>query len=600
MKIHTFLTRQFGIMATCCLLAAPWATADFIAPTDQAPFRTDQLPIDTGAMKQLADDLTILCASIPTDSAEHLRHAAQFLAICRAIDPTNRYANDLLEKLEEGKSGYGAGSVILNETKTRVWRAHSWLASDEAGKQGNILGLCLGDTLAKMDPQHPSAASHKNERGAWNNWVAPVEKFAPPTEPKIADVPDSSSEEIPPVDTPEEKGDDVKDIAFKRQSAVIHSPFWIYMEETSSYVLKLTPVTLSTWTDNEHERFRYHLKNFDEERIRPILKSINISSVERLKEKYKGLPRGGVVELNLPEKDVYSIRRNGEALSAATVVLAAAAISGDEPTGIVIGIVREDGTLAMPNNPWELLRSLSAAAPSRIVLPAEAAELLTSFLVMDDLSLFMKHDIFLAKNLDELIAFSKKTPDATTAAAMANFASIREKATPSIGPFVSNQFVRGRLETIAAASPQYASAQYLLVQARGKRPTQFSEKALAHQLRAALTPFDDMMRFDNEDDRHRINATLVQSIHDTSRAMLDPLDRMVASTERPLYNEALELSNAARTLSRAIKKVADRGFDEENFGFHNKSLSETSESIRKDYPAIQRKIARILGEKVEE
>lgn len=600
MKTIPFLPRPLGIIAACCLFTAPWAAADFIAPTDQAPFRTDQLPIDTDAMKQLADDLSILCSSLPTDRAEHLRHSAQFLAIARAVDPSNRYVDDLIEKLEEGNSAHGPGSVILNETKARVWSTHSWLASDEAGKNGNILALCLGDTLAKIDPQHPSAAAYKNERGAWNNWVAPVEAFAPSDKPEIAVVPDTPSEETPDTAPSPEETNDGKEVAFKRQSAVIQSPLWMYVEETSSYVLKLAPVSLSTWTDNEHDRFRYHLKNFDEDRIRPILKSINSSTVPRFEEKFGGLPRGGVVELSLPEKDIYSIRRNGEALSAAAAVLASASISGDEPTGIVIGIVREDGKLALPPNAWELIRSLSSAPSSRIVLPADSTELLLGLLVMDDLAFFMKHDIFFAKDLNELIAFSKKSPDAATSASLASFAAVREKATPSIGPFVSNPAVRTRLETIVAASPQYASAQLLLVQSRGKRPTYLSEKALAHQLRAALTPFDEITRLDTDDDRHRINATLVQSIHDSSRAMLDPMDRMVASTERPLYNEAMALSNAARTLARAIKKVSDRGFDEENIRFHNKSLYETSDIIRKTLPEMQRKIANILGEKVED
>lgn len=595
MKTITFLPRQLGILTSCFFLAAPWATARFIEPSDQPPFRRDQLPIDAESMTQLADDLTILCSTLSSDRAEQRRHAAQFLAICRAIDPANRIASSLLEKYQEGQTPHGPGSVILNETKSRVWNTYSWLASDEAGKHGNTLALCLGDTLAKLDREHPSAASFKNERAPWTNWVAPLDEFSELDEPQIADVPDSPTEDPTPQEQPDENGI----VGFKRNSAVVHSPFWMYIEENRSYVLKLTPVSLATWTDSEYEGFRYHLKNFDVDRIRPILKAINISTVPRFEKQFSGLPRGGVVDLSLPEKDVYSIRRNGEALSAAAAVLAAASLSGDEPTGIVIGIVREDGTLALPNNSWDLIRSLTSAPPSRIVLPMDATDLLTGLLVMDDLAFFMKHDIFLAKDLDELIAFSKKTTDATTTESLTNFTAIREKATSTIGPFVNNPAVRTRLETIAAASPRYASAQYLLIQARGNRPSQFSEKALAHQLRAALAPFDDMMRYDNEDDRHRINSTLVQSVHDSSRAVLDPLDRMVASKDRPLYNEVLTLSNSARTLARAIKKVSDRGFEVENFGFHNKSMIETTDSIRKDLPALQNKIARILGEKVE-
>ena len=579
------------------LLTAPRAEAVFIAPTDNAPFRRDQLPIDVETMKQLSSQLATLCASLNSGDPGQQRAAAQFLALAQALDPVNRQAQDMLEQYSTEKTPLAPGTPVLTLAKTRAWRTQSWLASDEAGADGKSLALCLGDVLAKVDPEHPSAAAYKTEQGKWTEWVAAADQFAKKEEPSIADNDDKSEEEEMP--DKEKEGDENNDnpIAFALKSASVSSPLMIYNETTKAYDLKLLPVSLSTSIDEEHEEFRYHFKDVDEERIRPALLAINKSTVPWLKETFHGLPRGGVVTLALPPREIYSTRRNGENISAAAAVLAAASLSGQEPTGVVIGIVQPDGKLALPANGWQLIRSLSSAPATRIVLPKSSADLLLGLLTLDDLAFFMKHDVMLADNIEELIALSKKTPDANLAAALSNFAGIREKATSTIGPFVANQFVRGRLETIAAAMPNYASAQYLLIQARGKRPTQLSDKVTAHEIRMALAPLQSLVELYRDDDEDtEPTFAQMQSAHESCRAALDPLDRLIASTEREIYGEAIDLANTARTLSRAIKKVKDKGYDDDIKGFHDKSLSESASTLRKGLPDIDRKIGRILGE----
>lgn len=596
MKADSVISHLLAALAIGLLFAAPRAKADFIAPTDNAPFRRDQLPIDKETMQQLASQLSTLCATLDSEDPAQLRSAAQFLALAQALDPVNRQAQDMLEQYSKEKTPVAPNANDLTLAKTRAWRTQSWLASDEAGADGKSLALCLGDVLAKVDPEHPSAVAYKSEQGNWTEWVAAADRFAKKAEPELADNGDKPEEDMPDKEKPDSDPDD-KEIAFALKSASVSSPVMIYNEGTKSYDLKLLPVTLSTWIDEEHEEFRYHFKDLDEERIRPALLAINKSTVPWLKEKFNGLPRGGVVTLALPPREIYSVRRNGENISAAAAVLAAASLSGQEPTGVVIGIVQPDGKLTLPTNGWQLIRSLSSAPPSRVVLPKSSAELLLGLLSLDDLGFFMKHDVLLADNIEELVALSKKTPDAAVAAALSNFAGIREKATTSLGPFVTNQFVRGRLETIAAAMPNYASAQYLLIQARGKRPTQLSEKVLAHELRMALTPLKSLVDLYGDDDEDtEPSSTQMQAAHESCRAALDPLDRLIGSTERQIYGEAIDLANTARTLSRAIKKVKDKGYDEDIKGFHDKSLSESVSTLRKGLPDIERKIGRILGE----
>jgi hypothetical protein len=600
MKANTAFSHLLTAICIALLFSAPRAEAVFIAPTDHAPFRRDQLPIDKETMQQLSSQLATLCATLDAEDPAQQRTAAQFLALAQALDPVNRQAQDMLDQYSKEEAPAPPRSNDLTLAKTRAWRTQSWLASDEAGADGRSLSLCLGDVLAKVDPEHPSAAAYKSEQGKWTEWVAAADRFAKKEEPALADNGETSEEKMPDKEKEDDQNTD-KEVTFALKSASISSPVMIYNEDSKDYDLKLLPVSLSTSIDEAHKEFRYHFKDVDENRIRPVLLAINKSTVPWLEGKFNGLPRGGVVNLALPPKEIYSVRRNGENISAAAAVLAHASLSGQEPTGIVIGIVQPDGKLALPTNGWQLIRSLSSAPPSRIVLPKSCAELLLGLLSLDDLAFFMKHDVLLADNIDDLVAYTKKTPDAALAAALSNFAGIREKATSSIGPFVTNQFVRGRLESIATAMPNYASAQYLLIQAKGKRPSQLSDKVVAHELRAALAPLKSLVDlYDDNDDKTWPSHVQMQAAHESCRAALDPLDRLIASSDRQIYGEAIDLANTARTLSRAIKKVSDKGYDDKNKGFHDKSLTESIDTLKQGVPDIDRKIGRILGEPASE
>lgn len=612
MKANSHASRLSHLIAVMLLVSTSWTSAAFVAPTDSAPFRRDQLPIDVETMKRLSNHLVVLCASLDVENnPKQQRTAAQYLALAQSLDPVNRETTDLLDTYSNEKSPNKPDTFQVSTAKTQAWRIQSWLASDESGNDGKALALCLGDVLAQVDPDHRAASAHKTELGKWNQWVAGLEEFKKNNEPEITeleiaqhnDLSSSAKEEEKKEAEPEtgkEEPSHDREVAFVRDKGMITSPLWIYREQTQDYILKLTPVSLHTWINHDHEEFIYHVKGVDEEKIHRHLVAINKSTVPWLREKNRGLPRGGVVDLSMPGNEIYSIRRNGEAISAAAAVLASSSLTGHEPTGIVMGIVQRDGKLTMPKNAWELIQTLTTAPPSRVVMPKSAAETLKTLLVKNDLAFFMKHDIFFADNIDELIAFSKKTPDATVAASLSNFASIREKATSSIGPFVANPFVRGRLEAIVAATPQFASAECLLIQATGKRPSQLTDKMLAHQIRAALQPLQEIAKSFEQGEGYEVTSTKAQAAHDASRAALDPLDRLIASSERELYDQALDISNSTRTLARAIKKLSDNDYEDSSRAFHDKSMGESIRSLTVGLPEIERRIARVLGEPVEQ
>ena len=603
MKTITRIPRVMAGLAVALALQSSWGRADFIAPTDRVPFRRDQLPIDVETMGQLSRQLTVLCSTLETDNPENQRVAAQFLAVASALDPVNRQATDLLESLAKNEALAAADEAQQTNAKARAWRTQAWLASDEAGKDGQVLAQCLGDVLARVDASHPAAAAHKSDLGKWNGWVAPLEDFVKvkSTNDLAANADDEPVPTIPDEmeqDDSEESDDSAEeDIEFAAATGSIATPLWLYNEKTETYAFKVASVSMKSYVDKDSKGFRYHVQGSDESAIRSTLLAINHATVPLLQEKFKGLPEGGVIDLSMPNREYFSVGRNGENLSAAAMVLASASLSGDATTGIVIGIVQEDGKLALPRNAWEMIRMLSTAPPSRIILPKAIEDVMPAILALDDLQFLMRHDLFLAENADEMIALTKKTPDPAIVASLANFADIRARATTTIGPFVANPHVSKRLEAIVAATPNYASAQLLLMQARGKRPVQLTEKMLAHEIRKALQPLTEInTRATSNQNKEKVTAAEVQAAHESSRAALDPLERIVASSNRELYGEALDLANRARTLARAMDKVGGKDFLFDDRGFHDKSLAESSKDLQSGLPLIDRKISLILGE----
>jgi hypothetical protein len=597
MKKATRTTPLVLVKLIAFALSGSLSFAAYVAPTDRAPFRRDLLPIDVETMSALSRQLTTLTTTLPHETNDDLRVAAQFLALAQALDPVNHQVDDLTSRFKKKEAPNKADGSEVGLAKTRAWRTQAWLASPEAGKDGQVLASCLGDVLAKVDPQHPSAAAFMKEQGKWDMWVANSKAFEDKPIPDIAQNSDPEADKKD--DDKTDNKTELETIAFRNESASILSPFWVYHSETEKYLLEMCTVSAKTWIDKDHELFRYQLENVDAEKAKPTLLDLNEATVPVLKTLYHGVPKGGVVSLSLGGKNIYSLSRNRTAISAAAAVVASATISGNAPTGIVMGIVAKDGKLTLPKNGWELIRLITAAPGSRIVIPKSAASLLPGLLTMDDLQTFIKHDIILAENMEELISFSKKIPDPALQEALTAFAGIREK-TPmnTIGPFVTNPFVIQRLEKIVAAFPQHASAQMLLMQAKGKRPSYFTSEILAHEIRRGIAPIQWFADAPMEELKN-VKAETLQQNFDECRAALDPLEKLVASDDRSIYAETIELVNSIRTLSRGVKKINERGFDEPDKNFQDKSIWESAGILRKGIPQLNRKLAITLGESLD-
>jgi hypothetical protein len=606
------------------LFATHGVHAEFIAPEDNPPFRRDQLPLDVDTMASLSRQFSTLASTLPTGDPANERSAAQCIAIAIALDPVNRQATNQRESWGKTSEPIEIKEEQIASTKATTWRSYAWLSEIQSGKDANILADCIGDVLAKLDPQHPKAESLAREKGEWAEWVAPLAEFqklpslAANAEPDQQITPKDPEESASPAANPAQQAP--KQATFRLKTTSAKSPLWLFNPENESYILNFATVTLSQRTSDEDQSFSFRIPDLEEHltaKLRfdmlrmesipaPAAQTAHLTAKLRfdmlrnskkyLEQTLGKLPEGGLVSFRFDHNLIYSVKRNGHNLSAPAIALTHACLTGKEVSAVVIGVVAEENQLSSPENIWELIRLLETLPSARIVLPKTAEELLPSLIAMEKHPLFLKHDIFLAADIKEMITFSWKEPNESTQAVLSQFNEIRTKAPSAIGPFLANPHVLKRLEAICTACPQFASSRYLSLVGKSQRTSLISKKVLAHEINMALRPLDNLAEIDVWDLRD-LDHTKILLAHETCRKALDPLYRLIATPDRALYGKAIDVANKARTLARGIKTISQRYEFEFDQSFYDKSARTSAHELRNGLPALHRELCEVLGQK---
>ncbi len=520
-------------------------------------FRRDRLPIEVDLMTSLSSDLVTLSQGQRRENAADRRIVAQMLALALALNPVNAEARADLAAAGKGLPGGKVTKRGLERSRDRIWGVLKWLHSPAAGPDGQALGACLGDVISMADPSNPDAASllEKGEKGAWKDWVADLKTFdkVQHAEKEAVAVnmptPEGGVPQTPQPTLPEAK--------LLLESASISTPLWGLDKDTGGERLKLTTVAMKasivpspppeapvvkpmTFTID------FTVENVQVNRMNRALHAI-------LVKQYGALPVGSQVTLNLGEETTYLPVRDRDALSGAAGVLMDAALSGKAPAGIVIGRLEADGSFKSPPDLWDRLRALSGGPGGRLVLPADSAEFMPWILALEDPEFFMKYDVLLASNYQELIERSAGVTASPLTEVLARFQEVRAKgATLPIGQYVTNRFVRQRLVELTAEAPYFVSPKLLAIQGAGERPTRISRKILAFELRGAMQPLAWLKAKAPAD----IDLAQLDSSYDSARAQVDRLERY--SEDRDLLVKLREMTTTVRTFSRAQRLSASR------------------------------------------
>ena len=246
---------------------------------------------------------------------------------------------------------------------------------------------------------------------------------------------------------------------------------------------------------------------------------------------------------------------NGGSLSGTAALLGDGALSGKPPAASALAVVGKGGKLEMPPHFWQTLRTLAeGSSGGRLILPASAADHLPGLLVLDQEAFFMRYEVLLAENVDELCDLGSANAKPETAEAYARFAEIRKVgAGKPIGSFVAHPATQARLRELAAAMPQHASARLLALQGSTTRPRFLARPLLAREIREALLPIGEIESVSTE----KLIPERLTQIHEQCRAKLDTMGSIIDIRDRDLHKAAVAVADNVRTLARLMDKSDD-------------------------------------------
>ncbi len=539
---------QFLKIPLLLALAGAVLAAEFVPPAEgPVAFRRDRVPLDAETMLSLASQMTTLARGMDADTPPHRQAAARMLALAMALDPTSSDARALVAEYEAGR--HQPMTAGIDKSHPLIWQYLDWLESKEAGADGHALAACLNDVMAISDSNHPRAQALRTsgDKGAWHDWVADMAAF------KEATVAHVDPDKTPP-------GENTKSAILLAKATVI-TPLWNAPTKTTNGSWALAAASLEmnatelTAPPERARPFTLLIGNLGEG-ANPLA-SLVPPITGLLTTTHGPLPKNTRIDIGGDSLEASLLSRKRHSVSAAAAVLASSALTGREPQATIIGAVDEKGAFKLPIGFWDQLQSLHNGRGSRLVLPAAAADYLSSMLALERPEFFLDYEVLLARDFKDLLDLTAMTPADPLAKVSQQFAEIRSKAgSMPTNQYIANTFVRRRLAEITAATPFHASAKMLAIQGSGNRPTYIRRDVLAAELRRAVEPVEWILkRVDLMFDASQLE--LVGQTFEDLRAKVDHLARYADKSDRELIDHTQEMISAIRTLDRTIRARPD-------------------------------------------
>lgn len=582
------------ILSAICLVAAPMTAlgGPFVPPTENnAPFRRDQLPIDSGTISWLSRQITNMARGGSSESAEHRRNIAKALALALSLDPDNSDARNQIERLQNGRGLESLEDEKLAKRSHRdIWYFYDWFSKPEAGRTANALSGYLGEVVACFDHDHPSAKNlrEKADQNRWYGWVAPLSDF----EEKVKVI---VKEDIPEKVVPQPEP--LKP-AIRLKEAKLKTVLLTYDEGTSVWAPGIVDISMKSSShspDEEEDRSLRVRVPAREDDYYSIDDTIASPIRDLLKDFMGNLPGEGRINLSLGEDKTYSIRRNSASLTGPGFLLAHAALSGKEPNGIVIGEIGANGSMILPEHFWRQLIALSEkGSGGRLIVPKEATEYVEALLTLEKPEFFMKYEVLVASDLKEFVELSSKEPTKEHADAFAKFSEIVKKSEGNqLGSYLVNRFVRQRLQEVVDTAPYHLSAKMLAVQGAGARPRYISKKILAAEIWRSVDIIGEVAKVNFWD----INSTQIarfEEIYEEMRVKVDGLERNADTRDRDLLKTSQALVLQVRDVIRALRSK------NEDYDSRMSEIMTTRDEMVREYEALVKNLSLITGDPIPE
>lgn len=587
---------RHGLSASCLfLLCTPVLAESFVPPSGKiSPFRRDRLPISDRSINGLSDCLTTITSGSPYETAEDRRAVAKAMALALALNPVNPSAGNKISKLMAGEKPDFTDKEKIAKDKKRIWDSLEWLSSPEAGADGNLLASLMGETVASIYPADSEARSYigKPEHDAWNDWVAELAIFKNgPTikeEPEIAEKEEEKEEpkeEITETEPKKEHKYDVK-AGIVRESAKISTVLHMYDKDKAMWLPKVVPLEMrgNNHPMNEdgekHWGFRFEVSSSSDD-FWTMQEEISSPMRDGLSGYLGKLPERAEIKIRLDGDQNYPYRRNRRAITGPAFILANAALTGIEPDGIVIGEIDRSGQLKLPQHFWRALMALADEGPGgRLIIPASAEPMFVNMLALDKPEFFFKYEVLVASSLDDYVTLAGKDTSGQHEEIYNKFKVIKDKsAGTSMGAYLTNKFVRERLQEIVDQAPYHLSAKILNIYGSVSRPRYLTREALGSEIWRKIDVITEIAKIE---DFYGINSNQLARLDEHYKRMRDDLrdlERYTDSRNTELLKEAKEVVNSVRGFGKEFEGKAEMWEKYDKIKSAHETMSRTNREL---------------------
>lgn len=533
--------------------------AKYISPDESKElFKVEKIPLQVDSMRELSKHLTALACREQDDSSTQRRGTAQMLAVAMRLNSANQLARETDQAMRKNESVTAPAPDAILKAKSRLRFFQRWLSNPDAGTDANALALYIADATRVLNTETLNAAEQAN----WSNILpaptvepAPAVDKTPPPVIAIPDKPpvtDKTSEESPykiseltvmmplTMDTLTKYKDanDRNKEKIRRTSGNSTTPVKLSIEQQKGPLSLTTTSSLAPGNGpNDKVGFRKALLALQTRLGTSAANAkVNVTIGNRSSSQYSA--------------------SNDSAAAAAVELMLAASKAGINlrPDLHLCAAIDSQGKLHLPKNFWSVMKALRAknGTTGRLIIPKASMGILTQILVFGEPEFFTRWEVIGVDTIEQALTYAAVDTDPKVAEAEQLFLSIRNLSNKEpVTKITVNKAVRTRLSEISSLTPDHLSAQLLLLQGGGKRPIRLNSLGIAHEIYPSIKKMTSSLAQVNKDNP---KPSDIIKIHEAARADLDPLQRLISSSDNAFYKQALDIANDLRSLHILIKR----------------------------------------------
>ena len=247
--------------------------------------------------------------------------------------------------------------------------------------------------------------------------------------------------------------------------------------------------------------------------------------------------------------------------------------------------INAKGDVIEPDNFWELLTALRQVSDGgRLIVSAQSAEMMQQLLVFKEPDFFTRWEVLSVSNIDQALAAAIEQSSADLNKASELFASLQDLTSKkTVTQLAADHDIRPALDKMVKLAPEHLSANMLLLQGGGKRPTHLSERALRHALQPLIDELNSVLQFQTE----QPDSDELEKTHEQISVKLEQLEPLVSRDDDPLYEDTVELVKDLKKLASLRKRIQKRNNNEST----REKAAELFEDIKNHGAALAERIS---------